>query len=106
MEKVHVEAVENSIQPAAVMRQLTGPLGTTDLAVNYYELDPGDSFSFAYHSHEIQEEVKLRNCSDCGERTDNRLEAAEDEPAVVAVCRECGAETGRWVEGSMDGEVP
>ncbi|MEF8888250.1 MAG: cupin domain-containing protein [Haloarculaceae archaeon] len=164
MEKVRIGSVENSVQPAAVMRQLTEPLGLTDLAVNYYELEPGDSFSFAYHNHEVQEEVfyvqsgtatfdttdgpvtvaagevirfdrgefqrgwnrgeepvralalgapleygeqvKLRECPECGERTDNRLEGADDEPAVVAVCRDCGAETGRWVEGSMDGEVP
>lgn len=164
MEKGRIGTVGNSVQPAAVMRQLTEPLGLTDLAVNYYELEPGDSFSFAYHSHEIQEEVfyvesgtatfdtdegpvtveagevirfgreefqrgwnrgeervralalgapleygeqvKLRHCSGCGQRTDNRLEGADNERAVVAVCRDCGAETGRWVEGSMDGEVP
>jgi len=57
MEKTRVEAVENSVQPAAVMRHLTEPLGLTDLAMNYYELEPGDSFAFAYHNHEVQEEV-------------------------------------------------
>jgi len=48
MRKGNVEAVENSIQPAAVMRPLTDPLGTTDVALDYYELEPGDSFAFAY----------------------------------------------------------
>lgn len=57
MEKVRIEEVENSVQPAAVMRHLTQPLGLTDVAINYYELEPGDSFAFAYHNHEIQEEV-------------------------------------------------
>jgi len=57
MEKVRIGDVENAVQPAAVMRHLTEPLGATDLAINYYELDPGDSFAFAYHSHEIQEEL-------------------------------------------------
>jgi uncharacterized cupin superfamily protein len=57
MEKVRIADVENSVQPAAVMRPLTEALGTTNLAINYYELEPGDSFAFAYHSHEIQEEV-------------------------------------------------
>ena len=57
MKRVSVDDVENSIQPAAVMRPLTDALGLTDAAVNYYELEPGDSFAFAYHSHEIQEEV-------------------------------------------------
>lgn len=57
MEHVAFDEVENSVQPAAVMRHLTKPLGCEDLAINYYELDPGDSFAFAYHSHGVQEEV-------------------------------------------------
>lgn len=57
MHKIHIDDIENDIQPAAVMRQLTEPLNLTDLAINYYELEPGDSFAFAYHNHEIQEEV-------------------------------------------------
>lgn len=57
MEKVRISEQENSVQPAAVMRALTEPLGLTDLAINYYELEPGDSFAYAYHSHEVQEEV-------------------------------------------------
>jgi len=164
MNKIAIDEVENSLQPAAVMRPLTEPLGATDLALNYYELEPGDSFAFAYHSHGIQEELfyvlsgtatfetedgpvsveageiirfgreelqrgwnrsdepvralalgapleygeqpKLRDCPACGTETDNRLERADDEPAVVALCEECGEETGRWYRGSMNGEVP
>ncbi len=164
MRKVRVDDVENSIQPAAVMRQLTEPLGTTDVAINYYELEPGDSFAFAYHDHEIQEELfyviegtatfetdertvdvgtdeivrfgreefqrgwnrseervralalgapleygtqhKLRHCPNCEDETDNRLGNADDEAAVVAHCKSCGAETGRWYRGSMEGTVP
>jgi uncharacterized cupin superfamily protein len=166
MRKSHVDDPDNSVQPAAVMRPLTEALGLTDVAINYYELEPGDSFAFAYHNHGIQEEVfyvqsgtatfetedgpvevgpgelarfdrgefqrgwnwgedrvvalalgapleygeqtKLRSCGDCGEETDTRLEREENEgrTAVVAYCKECGAETGRWYRGSMDGEVP
>lgn len=57
MEKVRISEQKNQVQPAAVMRNLTKPLGLTDLAINYYELEPGDSFAYAYHNHEIQEEV-------------------------------------------------
>jgi uncharacterized cupin superfamily protein len=39
------------------MRHLTDALGLTDVAINYYELESGDSFAFAYHKHGIQEEV-------------------------------------------------
>lgn len=164
MNRVRVDDLENAIQPAAVMRHLTDPLGLTDFALNYYELEPGDSFAFAYHSHEVQEEVffvvsgtatfdtedgpvevgageairfdrgefqrgwnrgdepvvalamgapleygenvKLRHCEACGEEVDTSLERADDEEATVAICKECGAETGRWSRGSMPGEVP
>lgn len=164
MEKVAVDDLDNSIQPAAVMRHLTKPLGLTDMALNYYELEPGDSFAYAYHSHGVQEEaffvvsgvatfdtedgpvevgpkeairfdrgefqrgwnrgdedvvalafgapleygtiVKLRDCERCGEQTDHDLTRADDEEAVVALCKECDDETGRWYDGSMDGEVP
>jgi len=57
MDKADIDELENSLQPAAVMCHLTEPLGLTDLAMNYYELEPGDSFAFAYHNHEVQEEV-------------------------------------------------
>jgi len=57
MEKVRIDDVDNSVQPAAVMRPLTEALDATDIAINYYELEPGDSFAFAYHNHELQEEL-------------------------------------------------
>jgi len=166
MEEVAVDAVENSVQPAAVMCHLTEPLGLSDVAINYYELEPGDSFAFAYHNHAVQEElfyvlegtatfetddgelvveagqvvrfdrgefqrgwnrgdedvvalaigapleygrqVKLRDCGACGERTDTDLEHEREdgEAVVVAYCKQCGAETGRWYRGSMPGTVP
>ncbi len=154
MDHVRVADVDRSVQPAAVMRPLTDALGTTDLAVNYYELAPGDSFAFAYHRHSVQEEVfyvqsgtatfeteagdvevaagelirfgpgefqrgwnrgddrvvalalgapleygeqvTLRACDDCGERTDHALERTEDGDTVVAVCEPCGTQNGRW----------
>ncbi|MFC3958696.1 cupin domain-containing protein [Halovivax cerinus] len=169
MEKVRIDDVENDVQPAAVMRHVTGPLGASDLAINYYELEPGDSFAYAYHRHSVQEEVfyvqsgvatfetvdgpvevaagevirfppgefqrgwnrgeervvslalgapleygeqvKLRDCPECGEATDNELDRVVDDDApggeaTVARCSRCGIETGRWTRGSMPGEVP
>ncbi|MFB6146683.1 MAG: cupin domain-containing protein [Halobacteriaceae archaeon] len=160
MQRVTIDSVENSVQPAAVMRPLTGPLGATDVAVNYYELAPGDSFAFAYHSHEVQEEifyvqagtatfetadgpvdvgpgeavrfgpgefqrgrnrgedrvvalaigaplaygeqVKLRECPACGERTEQRIDSVGEETRVT-VCEDCDTETARWTRGP-DGE--
>jgi len=57
MERVSVDDVDNRVGPASVIRGLTRPLEATDLALNWYELEPGDSFGFAYHSHGNQEEV-------------------------------------------------
>ncbi|MFB6361441.1 MAG: cupin domain-containing protein [Halobacteriales archaeon] len=57
MDRVRLDEVENSYGPAAVKRRLTEPLGATDMAVNYYELAPGDAFAFGYHRHTDQEEV-------------------------------------------------
>lgn len=38
-------------------RGLTEPLGTSDLAVNHYRLDPGERLSGGLHAHMDQEEV-------------------------------------------------
>ncbi len=38
-------------------RPLTDPLGATDVAVNYYALDPGESFVGGLHAHLDQEEI-------------------------------------------------
>jgi len=165
MEKVRISDVDNDVQPAAVRRRLAGPLGLTDMAINYYELEPGDSFGFAYHRHGDQEEVfyvragtatfeteggevevgprelvrfapgefqrgwnygddrvvalalgaprsyeeltMLRECPDCGDRTEATLERREEdgERVAVAYCVDCGEETGRWTRGPSAGEV-
>ncbi|RBI63359.1 cupin domain-containing protein [halophilic archaeon] len=57
MEKVRIDDVSSYAGPADVKRPLTDALGAEDVAVNYYELAPGDSFAFGYHAHEDQEEV-------------------------------------------------
>src|SRR6056297_850770 len=57
MEKVRIEEIESRTGPADVKRPLTRALGATDLAVNYFELAPGDSFAFGYYAHFDQEEV-------------------------------------------------
>jgi uncharacterized cupin superfamily protein len=154
MEKVRIEDVESRAGPADVKRPLTAALGATDLAVNYFELSPGDSFAFGYHAHSDQEEVFYvqsgtvtfeteegpvevgpgelvrfapgeyqrgvneneeravalalgapkesgdldlrRECPDCGERTSNTIRRAEGGAALVTICEDCGAETGRF----------
>lgn len=57
MEKVRIDDIETYMGPASEKRPLGKALGTTDVALNYYELEPGDSFAFGYHRHGDQEEV-------------------------------------------------
>jgi uncharacterized cupin superfamily protein len=154
MEKVTIETVDARMSAADVRRELSKPLGADNVAINYYELAPGESFAFGYHAHEEQEEVfyvqsgtatfetddrevtvgagelvrfapgefqqgvnegdervvalalgapreselveMRRECSDCGRRTPNTIEMTEDRDALVTLCIECGAETGRF----------
>jgi len=152
MEKVSVDDLKSRMGPAAEKRLLGRALDAMELAVNYYELEPGDSFGFGYHRHEDQEEVfyvlqgtatfeteagdvavgpdeavrfapgewqlghnagdqrvvalalgapvdsgdteMVRECPACGERTEQRIERADD--ALVTLCADCGTETGRF----------
>jgi uncharacterized cupin superfamily protein len=57
MEHVSIEDVERWITPATVMRPLSRGLGSEHVNINYYELEPGDTFGFGYHRHHDQEEV-------------------------------------------------
>lgn len=57
MERAQINEIDSWMGPADVKRPLGEELGTTDVAINYYELAPGESFSFGYHRHTDQEEV-------------------------------------------------
>lgn len=58
MEKVSIENVEPAAMGSDVDRRgLSEPLGTEDLAINQYRLDPGERFSQGLHTHMDQEEV-------------------------------------------------
>jgi uncharacterized cupin superfamily protein len=38
----------------------------------------------------------LRECADCGDRTEHGVELADSKDALVTVCADCGAETARF----------
>ena len=60
MEKVTVDDVRNEVNPLQVhdvRRPVSDALGTDHFAMNYFELEPGDSFSGGLHTHNDQEEV-------------------------------------------------
>jgi len=60
MEHVSLDDVENEPHPMGVneyRKSLSDALGTEDVAVVHYELEPGDSFSGGVHTHHDQEEL-------------------------------------------------
>lgn len=57
MEKTRLPELENEPRPPAVRKHATAPLNLSDVALNYYELEPGDSISGGLHTHMKQEEV-------------------------------------------------
>jgi uncharacterized cupin superfamily protein len=57
MEKIAFEDLQNHPRVATVQKHATEPLGLSDMALNYYELEPGESFSGGLHTHMEQEEV-------------------------------------------------
>ena len=60
MEKVSIDEVRNEVNPLQVhevRRPVSDELGTEHVAMNYFELEPGDSFSGGLHTHHDQEEV-------------------------------------------------
>ncbi|MDX1744618.1 MAG: cupin domain-containing protein [Halobacteriales archaeon] len=59
MDRIRIDDCDRYLGPAEVKRPLGRALGAEDMALNYYELAPGDSFAFGYHAHESQEEVFL-----------------------------------------------
>jgi len=60
MEKLSLEDVEvrtNPIAAQSVRKPISRAIGTSDFAINYFELEPGESFSGGMHRHHDQEEL-------------------------------------------------
>jgi uncharacterized cupin superfamily protein len=58
MEHVSIDEIEPSAFGRDIDRRgLSEPLGTSDLAINYYQLEPGEPLSAGVHTHMDQEEV-------------------------------------------------
>ena len=60
MEKVTIDEIDierNPMEVHSVRRPISQALGMTDFAMNYFELEPDESFSGGFHTHHDQEEV-------------------------------------------------
>jgi uncharacterized cupin superfamily protein len=60
MEKTAIDDVDNQRNPLgvhSVRKPVSAALGAEHFAMNYFELEPGESFSGGLHTHQDQEEV-------------------------------------------------
>ncbi|MFC6731338.1 MULTISPECIES: cupin domain-containing protein [unclassified Haladaptatus] len=57
MQKVRIDELDRRMSPASRRIPVAKALETEGLALNYFELAPGESFAFGYHCHHDQEEV-------------------------------------------------
>lgn len=97
MDHVSLEDMENHPRVAAVQKHATAPLNLADMALNYYELEPGESFSGGLHTHMNQEEVFLVMEGTATFQTkDDAVEVGENEIVRFA--------PGEYQEGRNDGD--
>lgn len=82
MNKVAIEDIDRRIDSATVKRPLTSALETSNVAINYYELAPGDSFAYGYHAHGAQEEVFIINSGAVTFETDDGAVVVESGEAI------------------------
>jgi uncharacterized cupin superfamily protein len=57
MERIRVDDIDSWMSPADSKRSISKAVGAEHVALNHYELSPGDSFGFGYHRHADQEEL-------------------------------------------------
>ena len=97
MEHVVTDEVDNWMGPSDVKRPLARALGTEDVAINYYDLAPGEQFGFGYHRHPDQEEVfYVLEGTATFETEDGDVTVAADEAVRFA--------PGEWQLGRNDGD--
>lgn len=97
MDRAKLDEIDSWMGPADVKRPLGNVLDTTDVAINYYELAPGESFSFGYHRHADQEEVFYVQSGTATFETDDGDEAV-DEGEVIRFA------PGEWQQGTNRGD--
>lgn len=84
---------------------LSGPLGTTDLAINHYSLDPGEEFSGGLHTHLDQEEAfYVISGTATFEYADEPL--GETETVAVGPDETVRFAPGEYQTGSNEGDEP
>ncbi|WP_254272991.1 cupin domain-containing protein [Haloarcula marina] len=97
MERTSLDDAPARLGPAAVKRSLSSALDTTELAMNYYELAPGETFGLGYHRHPEQEEVFYVQSGTATFET-------EDGDVTVEAGEAVRFAPGEWQLGRNDGD--
>lgn len=71
MRRVSLDSLDDRLGAAEVARPLTDALSLQNAAINYFELETGDSFAYGYHAHERQEEIFYVESGTATFRTEN-----------------------------------
>lgn len=96
METVRIADIDGWIGPADVKKPISRAVRAERIALNYYELDPGDSLGFGYHRHEAQEELfYVRRGTVTFETEAGDVTVGADEIVRFA--------PGEWQRGTNDG---
>jgi len=97
MEHVSVDEPDPTARTADVQAGLTDPLDLADVAMNYYELAPGQSLSGGLHTHMAQEEIfYVLEGTATFETPEETVEVGADEAIRFA--------PGEYQEGTNEGD--
>lgn len=99
MEHVAIDEIDPMERDTGTVRPLTDALATDDVAINHYELAPGERFSGGMHTHLDQEELFVVLDGEATFET-------PDETTTVGAGEVVRFDAGEYQTGFNDGDDP
>lgn len=107
MRKVAIDEVDIENSPLgvhSVRRPVSDALGTEHFAMNYFELQPGESFSGGLHTHHDQEEVFYVQSGEATFEVTDEPDSSTTEAVTVGAGEVIRFPPGEFQEGYNDAE--
>ena len=107
MRKVAIDDVDIELSPLgvhSVRRPVSDALGTDHFAMNYFELEPGESFSGGLHTHHDQEEVFYVQSGEATFEVADEPSTDATESVTVGAGEVIRFPPGQFQEGSNDAD--
>ncbi|MFT4903740.1 MAG: mannose-6-phosphate isomerase-like protein (cupin superfamily) [Natronomonas sp.] len=107
MRKVAIDEVDIELSPLgvhSVRRPVSDALGTEHFAMNYFELEPGESFSGGLHTHHDQEEVFYVQSGEATFEVADEPDSGATETVSVGAGEVIRFPPGQYQEGSNDAD--